>query len=186
MSRLPLLKDDQLDPIANAAAADLRARGAEFPDIYRLLANAPDLLKVWMNIVWPLRDSQWASFALRETLIMYTALLLDSKYEWAHHWPTAVKAGVIEQKLRDLPNWRTSDLFDPKERAALEFSDCLIHTGKIPDQVHSELEKYFTVPEIVHIGLTVSVYICIARFASAFELEPEPAFQSIEQMPAHR
>lgn len=182
MSRVPLVCDDHFDPIVELAAAFLKARGAELPDLYRLLANTPDLLKGWMDMMWPLRDAKWIPTALREILIMDIALLQGARYDWCRHWPTALSAGIAEEKLLALRKWRQSELFDGKERAALEFAEGVFFNGRVPNEIYENFSKYFTAPEIVAIGVTAALYSGIVRFTQAFELGPEPSHEAFGEM----
>jgi alkylhydroperoxidase family enzyme len=183
MTRIPLLTDGQINGAARGVIEDIQARGAKVPDLYRMLANAPDLLKAWTDIAWPLRNTTLTSRDLRELLIMRTALLTQAQYEWAHHWELALQAGVSKEKLEALPDWQASDLFDSAERAALKIADELVLTGRVANGAFNELSRHFDASQMVHLILTISFYTCVAHMASAFELDLEPAYSSKPVMP---
>jgi alkylhydroperoxidase family enzyme len=183
MTRLPLLRDEEMAPHAAAVIADMNARGAKVPDLYRLLANAPALLQAWTNLAWPLRSEDLTPRSLRELLIMRTAALTRAQYEWSHHWGLAIAAGVDEEKLLALSNWRQAAGFTPGERAALAFADSLVETGKVPDNVFHDLAEHFDAGQLVQLALTVSFYVCVAKVASSFELDLEPGYEAIPPLP---
>jgi 4-carboxymuconolactone decarboxylase len=183
MNRLPILQDPELSESAREVIAGMQRRGTRVPDLYRLIANAPELLPAWTALSWPVRNSPLTSRNLRELLIMRTAHLTQSAYEWAHHWELALEAGVREEKLTALPVWRTSQAFDPVERAALDFADALVLTGKVPDAVFAALARHLNSAQLMHVAMTISFYICVAHVASSFELQLEPAYSHKPAMP---
>lgn len=184
MTRISLLADDQLEPAAREIISGIKARGAKVPDLYRMLANAPELLAAWTDIAWPLRTANRTDRAFRELLIMRTSYLTQAQYEWAHHWKLAIEAGVPEAKLHALPDYATHTAFDVRERAALRFADALVTTGKVPDTTFDALSEHFDAAEMIHLTLTISFYVCVAHMASAFELDLEPAYRGVPSLPA--
>jgi len=181
VTRLPLIRDDELDAATRTLFEGIVRRGGEVPDLYRLLGHAPDLLKAWTDLAWPLRNANHAGRGLRELLIMRTAQLTGAAYEWAHHWPLALAAGISERQLWELDAWRTSGCFTGTERAALALADELLGTGQISDQVFEAVRAEFDGASLIHLVLTVSFYVCVARFAGAFQLEIEPKYQTVPQ-----
>jgi alkylhydroperoxidase family enzyme len=184
VTRLPLKQDDQLDAATRELFAAIRARGGEVPDLYRLLANVPELLKAWTDLAWPLRNVQCADRSLRELLIMRTAQLTGAKYEWAHHWNMALDTGVKEKQLAALEHWRDSDCFSAAERAALAMTDEIVSGAHMPDAVFRELRAHFADAAIVQVVLTVSFYCCVARFAGGLALDVEAKYAGVPSMTA--
>lgn len=185
MTRIPLKTDDELDPATRELFAGMVARGGKVPDLYRLLANAPELLQAWTDLAWPLRAADHASRALRELLIMRTAQLTGARYEWAHHWSLAVIAGVAEEQLRALADWESSDLFNVQERAALSLADEMVRDGHPSDAAFAPVRKLFDEKATIQIVLTVAFYVCVARFAGAFALDLESGYEAVPLLPAH-
>jgi 4-carboxymuconolactone decarboxylase len=183
MTRLPLKTDGDLHPDTRALFEQMQARGSQIPDLYRLLANAPDLLKAWTDLAWPLRSSNHVPRGLRELVIMRTAILVQAEYEWAHHWPLAIAAGTTEAQLNALHDWRGSDQFDAATRAALVITDELVGTGYVSQEAFEALRHQFDAAGLVHIVLTASFYVCVARFAHAFSLDLEPSYGNMPALP---
>lgn len=183
MTRIPLKTDDELDPATRALFEGMVQRGGKVPDLYRLLANAPELLQAWTDLAWPLRAVDHAGRALRELLIMRTAQLTGARYEWAHHWPLAVAAGVTEDELHALADWRSSRLFTAEQRAALGLADEMVRDGHPSDAAFAPVRELFDDKAVIQIALTVAFYVCVARFAGAFELDLEPGYESVPPLP---
>jgi len=184
MTRLPLKQDDELDAETRALFDEIRARGGDVPDLYRLLANVPELLKAWTGLAWPLRNVNCADRGLRELLIMRTAQLTGAEYEWAHHWKMALAAGVGEAQLAALERWRDSDCFNEAERAALAMTDEIVPGASMSDAVFRALRARFSGEAIVQLVLSVSFYCCVARFAGGLALDVEEQYRSTPPMTA--
>jgi alkylhydroperoxidase family enzyme len=177
MPRLPLLPTDT----DNAQLAELfdwvRAQGVEVPALYRVIGNEPTLLKAWIAFAWSLRLDARTPRALRELLIMRGAQLQVVAYEWAHHWPMAVTAGVSEDQLRALATWQTSELFDDDERLVLQLADEVAGGTGGSEETMASLRARFGDAAAVELTLTASFYVCVARFLNSIDLELEPDYE---------
>ena len=83
-----------LAPLPDDVAREVAALGAKQVNLYRALAHAPDLLRAWIAFAWTLRGHDRTSRRLRELMILRTALLHRSEYEWHQHLRMAREAGV--------------------------------------------------------------------------------------------
>jgi 4-carboxymuconolactone decarboxylase len=59
------------------------------PNLYRALANHPQLLGAWTEFSKTMRHDTRTPRALRELVILRGAQLARSEYEWAQHLPMA-------------------------------------------------------------------------------------------------
>lgn len=63
----------------------------------------------------------------------------------------AVQRDVGLDKFEALPDYRTSPLFDDRERAALAYAEEVTRNKQVPDALFEELRKHFSEREIVEI-----------------------------------
>lgn len=63
----------------------------------------------------------------------------------------AVQERIALDKFHALPEWRTSPLFDDRERAALAYADEATREKKVGDETFATLRKHFGEREIVEI-----------------------------------
>jgi alkylhydroperoxidase family enzyme len=63
----------------------------------------------------------------------------------------AVQGHIPLAKFQALPEWRTSPLFDERERAALAYAEEATRQKKVSDETFAELRKHFSEREIVEI-----------------------------------
>ena len=176
MARLPLLPIESADEVTAAVFDTFRAEGRDPIALYRVLAHSPLLLRAYAGLARGLRYEAQTPRALRELMILRTAQLTGSEYEWAHHRAMAAANDVPEDKVRMLADWRSSTLYDERERAALR---CVeeIHDVALSDQAFAELERVMGAPSTVELVLLVAFYEAVARMIQALGLEVEPAYQ---------
>jgi alkylhydroperoxidase family enzyme len=84
----------------------------------------------------------------------------------------ATVAGVPAEKLEQLANWRPSDLFDERERAALAYAE-EINAGKVSDETAGALARHFAPAEMVELTLTAAFYAMVPRVLDALRVPVE-------------
>jgi 4-carboxymuconolactone decarboxylase len=150
----------------------VRGLGAKQVNLYRSLAHTPELLQAWIDWAWALRERCQTPRSLRELMILRTAVVMRSEYEWQQHVTVAQDAGVSTEKVQAVAAWQTSSLYDPHERAALMLTDAML-TGNVGDAVHDELARHFTDRERVELVLTAGFYAMVPRVLDACRVPVE-------------
>jgi alkylhydroperoxidase family enzyme len=175
VARLPLLPADSDDPIV-AQVYKVFGREDRAPiALYRALAYAPELLRAYSVLARSLRNDAETDRSLRETVILRTAQLTESAYEWAHHVPMATAAGVREDQVQALRSWYDSEAFDARERIVLRCVD-EIDRSAVTDTSFAALVDELGRPGAVEIVLLASFYQAVARTIQALGLEVEPEY----------
>ncbi len=116
--------------------------GGRLLNLYRVLGNQPRLLEAWIDFAYTLRRACTTSRTLRELMILRTAQLEKSEYEWHQHRIMARDAGVPEEQVAALESWPTSRLFDERERQALALTEAVVR-GRVDDQTFAACAKVF-------------------------------------------
>ena len=183
MARLPLLGLEPADEITAAVFETFRQEGRDPIALYRVLAHSPPMLRAYAGLARGLRYDAATPRALRELMILRTAQLTGSDYEWAHHRAMAAANGVPDEKVHALAAWRSSTLFDGCERAALR---CVeeIHDVALSDEAFAELERELGASATIELVLLAAFYEAVARRIQARGLEVEPAYQAYLGQPA--
>ena len=160
LSRIPLetLPDDVARIVAEA--------GAKQVNLYRALAHAPDLLRAWIEFAWKLREHDKTSRRLRELMILRTAQLHHSEYEWHQHLRMAREAGVTDDEIDLLPAWQITDAFGPADRAALALADAIV-AGSVPRAVSDEIDRHFDYGQRIELTVTAAFYSMVPRILNA-------------------
>lgn len=141
-------------------------------NLYRALANHPDLLAAWIEIAWAVRLKPEQPRALRELMIVRTAQLAECEYELVHHLELARRFGVGQEKLDRLPVWRSSDFFDDSERAALDLTEAVV-AGEVPDAVAAAALERFGERGYIELAITAALYCMVPRVLSALRVPLE-------------
>src|SRR2546428_945390 len=143
------------------------------PNLYRALGNQPKLVAAWAEFSRVLRYDTRTPRALRELVILRGAQLMRSEYEWAHHLPMARKAGVREEQIAALADWRASALFSDKEKAALGLAEAVTQ-GRVTDEVYAEAMRHFDPQDHVELSIVAAFYAMVARMLDAMGVQLEP------------
>jgi alkylhydroperoxidase family enzyme len=175
--RLPLLPAEPDDPVvAKVYEAFHREKRAPIA-LYRTLAHAPQMLQAYAGLARGLRYDATTARALRELAILRTARLVGSTYEWAHHVPMAKAAGVRDDQIAAMTDWRESDALDEREKTVLRCVD-EIHEHAVTDESFAALVDDLGSEGAVEIVLLASFYQAVARTIQALGLEIEPEYES--------
>ena len=177
MARLAMLSTTPDDPALRAMYDEVRARGIELPNLYRVLGHAPALFRGWLDFAWPLRLNAKTPRGLRELLILRGAQVSEADYEWAHHVVMALSAGVTQAQIDALAHWRASDLFSAQEKAVIRLADEVTRGPAASNECIEALKQQgFDESAIVELTLTASFYVCVARFLKSMDIGLEPGF----------
>lgn len=155
-----------------AAAEKIAALGARQVNLYRVLASAPHMLDAWLAFAWSVRDDCTTPRVLRELMILRTANVMRSEYEWHQHREMADRAGASTAQIDAIPAWQTADCYSDPERAALMLTDAIL-TGSVDDRVHEELARHFSDQQRVELVVTAGFYAMVPRVLDALQVPIE-------------
>jgi hypothetical protein len=113
---------------------------------------------------------------LRELSICRIAAVNEAWYEWMHHWPLAIKAGIQEASIVKLlckdsltQDTRISD-FTEKQWVALLVTDEMTRDVRVSDETFAMGCNLFTEKELVELVATVSLpfrELCISELRTS-------------------
>ena len=181
LPRIDLLPQTPANPELAAMFAEVRARGVEVPNLYRVMGHAPAMLRAWLDFAWPLRLDPKTPRAVRELLILRGAQRSRVDYEWVHHVPMALAAGVPQAKIDALAGWPDSTLFDAAERAVLRLADEVADGPGASAGCVEEIQRHFAESQVVELVLTASFYVCVGRFLRSMDVELEDKYARSER-----
>jgi alkylhydroperoxidase family enzyme len=143
------------------------------PNLYRALANHPRLVAAWTEFSKMLRHDTRTPRDLRELVILRGAQLMRSEYEWAQHLAMARKAGVTEAQVGALAGWRSSKVFDGRQKAALALAEAVTE-GRVSDDVYAEARRHFDEHDYVELAAVAAFYAMVGRMLDAMGVQLEP------------
>ena len=100
------------------------------------------------------------------------------------HRHEALKLGETEDRLLLLDAWHESQLYTPRERAALAWAESLTRIGKThaPDAVYEEARSVFSEDELLNLSIGIAMINAWNRLAIGFR-QQHPADRPREAAP---
>lgn len=168
MARLPYADLTRADvaPLVEQITAE---RGSVLL-LYQMLLQSPAVASGWLNHLTGIRLNSSLPGDIREMVIMRVAILNRAPYEADQHAPIALKEGMSQAQLDSLPQWQQSDLFSPKERAILAYTDAMTRDVQVGDDVFADVRQYFNETLMVELTATVATYNMVSRFLEALQI----------------
>ena len=172
MSRIPLASiEQQPEPIR-----EFMVRRGNL-NVFRLLANAPNVFIGWAQMVDELFDSPTFNLRMREVIILRVAHLQGSRYELSQHAGIARGAGLTEQQINAIVD--TDDLdaagFSRTERAALDVTTELCSTNRLRDDSFATARTVFGDEALTELLMIISCYYGLALVLNAVDLDVDAA-----------
>ena len=175
MARLPLTNRSDI-PQELQYVWDRNATGDSVPNIFRAMANNAPLWRSYLRLGNGLWTQCGLDIATRELVILRTAILHHSIYEWHQHVRIGRQAGLSDERIVALHHWRQSELFSEAERAILGYVDAVAASDHPSDEAHQTLSAHFDPSTIVGINLLTGFYGMTAKFLGAMEVQTEEPF----------
>ena len=85
-----------------------------------------------------------------------------------------MQAGASDEKIREVPSWRESSLFSPRERDALEYAERMTVTGeKVTDELFARLRGHFSEAQMVELTAVVALENFRSKFNPPLGIEAQ-------------
>jgi alkylhydroperoxidase family enzyme len=175
-ARIPYLNREDL-PEADRVLYDNLVKergGAPVGNIFRTLANAPNLLRRFLGLGNELRNGTQLDPKLRELALMTVGRLTNAEYEFTHHWNISLRVGVKHEQLEHLADFETSALFDDHERAVMRYAAETTSNVKVTDATFNAVRAFLDNRRITELVLNVAFYNAVVRVLVPLGVELEP------------
>lgn len=176
MARVKYLQ--RTDPGASSALFDRLERERKVPtaNIFRALANAPELLDQFLSYANAIRAVSIAP-KLRELAILTVGHCTDSEYEIAHHQSHALKAGVNPEQLKVIPDFETSPHFNEEERAVMALARESTLKVNVSDATWNRAAAFMNERQLVELVANIAWYNSGVRFMGALAIDLEEGYR---------
>jgi len=172
-SRLPDIPQPFTDPILIKEQASRLASGGAIINLQLTTGHAPKIMEGTLALARAIRLEAETSRFLRELVVIRTAGIVGSEYELNQHYALASACSYPKEKIMAIQNWKTSVLFDEKEKAMLAFVDEMANGGEVKDTTFETFSKFFSPKQIVEISVTVSSYYGNGLLTKALKIKSE-------------
>lgn len=154
--------------LPDSAQRKLDEIGRPAINLHRTLGHTPEMLGPLLDLIHAARYDALTSRQEREMMIVRIGQLEQSDYELAHHVPMALEAGLSEEQLDDMSQWRSSELFSQRAKAVLALADSLGEGHPLNDE---SVDEHLSAAEQTELAMVGSTYIMIARISRTFDIE---------------
>ena len=166
-------KFPELEPIFAAVEGAM----GYLPNAYLGMAKRPELLKAFSGLVATIFASDGIDQASRQLIALAVSLSAGCKYCQAHTSHGAERAGVTDDKISAILNYKQSDHFSDKEKALLDLAYASGRTPNESNKEHfTELKKHYSEEQITDIVSVISIFGFLNRWNDTLgtELEDVP------------
>ena len=146
--------------------------------VFSTLAHHGPLLSAWLPFGGALLTSGLLSHRTRELVVLRTAYLCGTDYEWGHHVPLGQLAGLSEKEIEQVvagPSGEWGDL----DRALLTAVDELHADAAISDATWTQLSAELGAAELVELVMLVGQYHLVAFVLNSAGVQLEPGYTGI-------
>lgn len=171
-SRIPY--EDDPAPPGSDVYDSMRARGRPILNLYRVIANSPEVLKGFIAISTSIRDA--SERGLRELGISYLARRRRCDYVNRHHTPHAIANGLDESLAGAFgaDGWDRSAAFSEVQQAVLTTVDEIVDAGAASAESVAGLRQLLGDRGTVELLVALSFYeaACVLNLSLGVPVEP--------------
>jgi alkylhydroperoxidase family enzyme len=178
--RLPPLKPEEHDQagqdfLASVRNAEALERGSDF-NMPATFARHPELSAAIFEFSRKVGACAGITMRLREIVIMRVAWRSQADYEWGQHNRSMRRVGLGAEYVEPLKTGAEAAIWAPDERAALRLVDSLHDTREVSDELWAELNRHFSVRQVLDILILIGQYEMLAGAFNAVGLRLEDDF----------
>lgn len=174
-NRLPPIPDAQMTPAQQQAVADFRgARNVELTGPFIPLLRSPELMTRTRGLGDYLRYKSRLEPRHSEFVILMAARSWSQQYEWAVHYPIAIKAGVTVETAKAIAARTRPPRLTAEETVLYDFCQELLRTQQVSDAAYARLVATFGEQGVVDTVGIVGYYTMLAMVLNTART-PAPA-----------
>ncbi|HWG63773.1 MAG TPA: carboxymuconolactone decarboxylase family protein [Streptosporangiaceae bacterium] len=160
------------DPELAAFLEDSRTYGTPRLESQAIRAHVPAVLRTFAASWQQVFREGVLDHRIKELARVYVAKSLECGYCAGQRSHIAAEQGVTEHEYDDLIDFRRSDRYDDRERAALRWAEAIAwDPDSADDELWSELHEHFTEPELVELGYFIGLTMGQQRFLKTLQIK---------------
>jgi 4-carboxymuconolactone decarboxylase len=170
--RIPALAESDWDEQAQALMQPFIARGSVL-NIFRTLANHPDLARRWMVFANHILGKSTLAIRERELVILRIGFLCQSGYEWGQHVLIARQAGMTEEEIRSAKTGPDTAGLTELDRLLLTATDELHSDAHVADATWTALSELLSRQQMMDLVFTVGQYNLVSMALNSFGVQTD-------------
>jgi alkylhydroperoxidase family enzyme len=177
MARVSLLEKEQVAAPLREVYQRNEERGQQVLNIVKLLANCPQIGSEYLRFAGAVLRGEHVPMKLRELATLRVGKMTGADYEFSHHVPLGLSAGLTRKQIDEISTWEGSTQFDEQERIVLLYTDRVARDNNVTDEVFARLRVFFNEHDIVELTLVIGYFLMLCRVLVALQLEMEPGLK---------
>jgi len=137
-------------------------------NIFKTLANHPDLMRHWMPFATYILKDNTLPPRDREIAILRVGWLCRAEYEWAQHVLMGQKTGIRNEELARIQQGPDSEGWAPHEQALLRAVDELHRQAFIGPATWQALSRHYDTRQLIDLVFTVGEYNLVSMALNTF------------------
>lgn len=170
MARIPYpdFTHPDIKPLADRVK---RERGGKIGNIFKLLMHSPPALNGFLDFFTAVREEFSLDARHLELAIIQVALENDAEYEFKHHAPLALKAGITQTQIDALRRGEIHESLTAADRAVINYTVAMTKYIRVPDEVFESVRQHFDDRAVIELTLTIGGYNLVSRFIEALQID---------------
>ena len=171
----PRIKPLQADQWSGAAAEIMQPfvdQGRVF-NIFKTMANHPDLARRWMVFANHILGKSTLSVRDRELVILRIGYLCQSGYEWGQHVLIARQAGMSDDEIRSASTGPDTPGLSELDRLLLQATDELHGDAHVSDATWEGLSEHYDTQQMMDLVFTIGQYNLVSMALNSFGVQAD-------------
>ncbi len=168
--RVPALEEKDWNDDAKALLEPFQARGNVL-NIFRTLANHPDLARRWMVFANHILGKSTLPVRERELVILRIGYLCQAGYEWGQHVLIAREAGMTDEEIRSCKSGPDTPGISELDRLLLKATDELHADAHVSDDTWNSLAGHLSQQQLMDLVFTVGQYNLVSMALNSFGVQ---------------
>jgi 4-carboxymuconolactone decarboxylase len=172
MARIPYASPEQCDELMrNIRLPEDMARANAFG----MLAHAPAIGSSVLKLNHSILTAADLDFFVHELVILRVSQRTQAWYAWTQHITIARAIGLSDAQTAALARGDApEELFSPRERVALAFTDELLDRPRVSEDTFSQVRDWFSTREVVELLITIGYYRMIGALLTSLDVGLDP------------
>jgi alkylhydroperoxidase family enzyme len=159
------------DPAMLAELERCRTYGTPRPESQAIRAHVPAVFWSFANSWRDVFHTGVADHAIKELCRLYVSRSVLCEFCGNQRSIKAAGSGVIEDHVKDLINFESSDRYSEKQKAALSYAEAITWDLPVDDKFWARLHAQFSEPELVEIGYFIALTMGQQRWLRTLNIE---------------
>ena len=175
---LPLPVSEWTD--AHKQALGTMAQGDRTIDVFKTCLRNLELCRNWMPFTqYVLGTSNTVPRRERELVILRTSWDCNADYDWAHHVPSARRAGLSDEEILRISKGPSAPGWSAFDATLLRATDELHRDQRLSEATWNALAGRYNEQQMMDFIFTAGQYTMVSMFLNSADVQLEPGLKGL-------